>query len=175
MTPDLKDRHLTLDIHKLFKILDHRNDAVLHNNGHSLRTLAEKSASQSSLMLSMAELARYDSRTMRIVSFIALIYLPVNLVSVSGKSAGGKHRWDHRILAMLTRFHPQTFFSSNIVQLATRDIVNPVVELQKEVGLFVGVTVLLTVLTVAGTMYWEYRERLATPLDSKRGFLARDP
>ena len=70
-------------MYKLFKILDHRNDEVLHNNGHSLRNLAEKSASQSSLMVSMAELARYDSRTMRIVSFIALIYLPVNLVSVS--------------------------------------------------------------------------------------------
>ena len=118
----------------------------------------------------MAELARYDSRTMRIVSFIALIYLPVNLVSVShllGPQRGSNGDADE--------IKPQSFFSSNIVQLATRDIVSPVVELQKEVGLFVGVTVLLTGLTVAGTMYWEYRERLATPLGSKRSFLAWSP
>lgn len=33
-------------------------------------------------MISIAELARYDSRIMRIVGFIALVYLPVSLVSV---------------------------------------------------------------------------------------------
>lgn len=33
-------------------------------------------------MVSIAELARYDSRIMRIVGFVALVYLPVSLVSV---------------------------------------------------------------------------------------------
>ena len=34
-------------------------------------------------MASVAELASYDSRIMRIVGFVALMYLPVSLVSVS--------------------------------------------------------------------------------------------
>ena len=33
-------------------------------------------------MVSLAELARYDSRMTRIVGFVALVYLPVSLVSV---------------------------------------------------------------------------------------------
>lgn len=72
---------------KLFKILDHRNDAVIHNNGSSLKNLAHKSSYQSELMLSMAEVTRYDSRTVRIITFIAMIYLPVNLVSVGIKGS----------------------------------------------------------------------------------------
>ena len=34
-------------------------------------------------MISIAELTRNDSRIMRIVGFVALVYLPVSLVSVS--------------------------------------------------------------------------------------------
>lgn len=117
----------------LFKILDHRNDAVIHDNGSALRSLAQRSSFQSDLMLSMAEVTYYDSRTMRIISFIAMIYLPVSLVS--------------------------SFFSTNIVQLATIGSTTPRVDLQKEVGFFVGSTILLTSLTVAGTFCWQQKER----------------
>ena len=67
---------------QLFKILDYRNDALVHDNGVSLKGLALKASSESNWMLCIAEQARYDSRTMRVASFIALIYLPASLVSV---------------------------------------------------------------------------------------------
>lgn len=46
------------------------------------------------------------------------------------------------------------------MQLATSIGVDPHADLQKEVGIFVGVTVMLTGLTVAGAFYWQRRDEL---------------
>ena len=70
------------DMWQLFKILDYRNDSTILENGFSLRRLAVTASSEGKLMLQIAEHTRKDSRTMRVASLIALIYLPASLVAV---------------------------------------------------------------------------------------------
>lgn len=60
---------------------------MVHDNGYALRHLAQKSSSQSDLMISTAELAQYDSKILKVISFIAMIYLPISLVSVSPRNS----------------------------------------------------------------------------------------
>ena len=75
-------RDNALSLRDLAQKASSQNDTMLSMAGQ-LKVLALKASSESRSMLSIAEHARYDSRTMRIVSYIALIYLPANLVSVS--------------------------------------------------------------------------------------------
>lgn len=118
-------------------------------------------------MLTGAEMARFDSRTMRIASIVALIYLPVSLVSVS--------LYDTLQIEPIAKQNIQSFFSSNIVQLASRDIASPTVEMQKEAGFFVAVTVLLTGFTAAVTIYWERSERMSVVRRQNIGSLTQNP
>lgn len=55
---------------------------MVHENGISLKELAVKASSESNVMVCIAEHARQDSRTMKIASLVALIYLPANLAAV---------------------------------------------------------------------------------------------
>ena len=75
-------RDSALSLRDLAQKTSSQNETMLAIAGQ-LRVLALKASSESRSMLSIAEHTRYDSRTMRIVSYIALIYLPANLVSVS--------------------------------------------------------------------------------------------
>ena len=75
-------RDNALSLRDLAQKASSQNDTMLSMAGQ-LKVLALKASSESRSMLSIAEHTRYDSRTMRIVSYIALIYLPANLVSVS--------------------------------------------------------------------------------------------
>lgn len=53
----------------------------------------------------------------------------------------------------------QTFFSSNIIQLVSKDVANPGAEMHREVGLFVTATVILTGFTLAVMFWWERKEK----------------
>lgn len=61
-------------------IIDFRNQGLLTENGAQLHRIAENNSRETRLMADTANLTYKDSRTMRIATVIALIYLPANLV-----------------------------------------------------------------------------------------------
>ena len=104
----------------------------------------------------MGEVTRYDSRTVRIITFIAMIYLPINLVSVSLKRGVASASLDRA-----DGMDSQAFFSTTIMQVASSIGDSPRAELKKEVGWFVGITIGLTALTVVGAYYWQRKDELS--------------
>ena len=64
------------------KIMDFRNDELLRANGISLKELADKSAQENEAMLAIARKAKADSRTMKIASLVATVYLPLTAATV---------------------------------------------------------------------------------------------
>jgi dUTPase len=63
-------------------IISFRNQDLLAENGAQLHRIAESNSREARLMADTANLVYKDSRTMRIATTIALIYLPANLVMV---------------------------------------------------------------------------------------------
>jgi hypothetical protein len=55
---------------------------VVVRNGASLATLAQASATENKILTNMTDKTQQDSRTMRIATIVAMIYLPANLVIV---------------------------------------------------------------------------------------------
>ena len=68
---------------QLFKILDYRNDEVVHENIFSLKDFASIASGESKSMLYVTQHARNDSRVMEVASLIAMVYLPASLITVS--------------------------------------------------------------------------------------------
>jgi hypothetical protein len=68
---------------QLFRLLDHRNDEVLHKNGEALRQISFSTQLASEDTKMLLGKTQEDSRSMKILTFIALIYLPASLVAVS--------------------------------------------------------------------------------------------
>ena len=58
------------------------NQDVLLRNGASLTQLAQAGAADNRLLTAMKDKTQRDSRTMRIATVIAIVYLPANLVVV---------------------------------------------------------------------------------------------
>lgn len=67
---------------KINSILDFRNQDMLKSNGIHLHRIAEDNSRETQAMADTAKHTYNDSRTMRIATVIALIYLPANLVLV---------------------------------------------------------------------------------------------
>jgi len=63
--------------------MDFRNDELLHVNSDSLKEIANETARENKAMLIIARKSKADSKTMKIATLIATIYLPVSLVTVS--------------------------------------------------------------------------------------------
>lgn len=63
--------------------MDFRHDELVRQNGDSLRLISEQTASDNKNMVAVAHEAAADSRTMKIATIIAMIYLPASLVAVS--------------------------------------------------------------------------------------------
>ncbi|KAI6780597.1 uncharacterized protein J7T54_008515 [Emericellopsis cladophorae] len=61
-------------------IINFRNQGILASNGAQLHRLAEDNALETKAMAEMGQRTCTDSRTTRIATIIALIYLPANLV-----------------------------------------------------------------------------------------------
>jgi hypothetical protein len=55
----------------------------MHRNGMELTRIAHAQSVETKVMVSLADKTRQDSRTMRIATVIAMLYLPANLVMVS--------------------------------------------------------------------------------------------
>jgi Mg2+ and Co2+ transporter CorA len=119
---DIADGTMTL----LLKILDYRHDENIRTNISSTRDLS--AAEQETAVLKfIARQTQQDSRSMKIVTFIALIYLPGTLVA--------------------------SVYSSHIIEENGKGKFgfNPSEQLLS----FLVVTALLTVITVSGAVLWD--------------------
>lgn len=54
----------------------------MHNNGVRLAQIAQADSTETKVMVSLADRTSRDSRTMRIATVIAMLYLPASLVMV---------------------------------------------------------------------------------------------
>ncbi|CAF9925437.1 MAG: hypothetical protein HETSPECPRED_005836 [Heterodermia speciosa] len=73
-------------------ILQARGQELIYHNGLTLANIAQAQSAETKIMVALADKTRKDSRSMRIVTFIAMIYLPANLVMVSIKSKPAETR-----------------------------------------------------------------------------------
>ena len=67
----------------MFKIMEFRNDELLHANGISLKELADKSAQENETMLAIARRAKADSQTTKTAIETALIAICLPLTAVT--------------------------------------------------------------------------------------------
>lgn len=68
---------------QLSNLLNHRKADLLTTQAHVLAGLGAQSITQGDQIKRLAEISHKDSRSMKIVTFIATFYLPANLVAVS--------------------------------------------------------------------------------------------
>ncbi|CAI4215617.1 unnamed protein product [Parascedosporium putredinis] len=61
-------------------ILKFHGQELLVSNGVKLAMIAEEDSAQNKVMASLTEMTHKDSRTVRVMTMIALIYLPANLI-----------------------------------------------------------------------------------------------
>jgi hypothetical protein len=67
----------------LLKILDYRHDENIRLNVSGTRELLVAAEQESTMLKDIAKRTQQDSRSMKIVTFIALVYLPGTFVAVS--------------------------------------------------------------------------------------------
>ncbi|KAL9072589.1 MAG: hypothetical protein Q9161_003447 [Pseudevernia consocians] len=85
-SPALAHRsHLLIQILQLIQLLSYRRADTLNAHAKALRGLTATSTAQSASLRDLTEKTRMDSRCMRILTFIALLYLPANLIAVRGE------------------------------------------------------------------------------------------
>ena len=85
-SPALAHRsHLLIHIPQLIQLLSYRRADTLNAHAKALRGLTATSTAQSASLRDLTEKTRMDSRCMRILTFIALLYLPANLIAVRGE------------------------------------------------------------------------------------------
>lgn len=62
--------------------MDNKNDHVIHRHGEALNQLASQMNRETMMMNNLSEKMQRDSRSMRILTSVALIYLPASLIAV---------------------------------------------------------------------------------------------
>lgn len=73
---------VTIILFKYDDILRLHGRELMHHNSMELTRIAYAQSVETKLMVSLADRTRQDSRTMRIATVIAMLYLPANLVMV---------------------------------------------------------------------------------------------
>ncbi|KAA8903439.1 hypothetical protein FN846DRAFT_908089 [Sphaerosporella brunnea] len=121
-------------IHLLtLKIMDFRNDELLQENTDSMRVLAGETVSENKAMVTIANKSAADSRTVTIATVIALIYVPVSLVT--------------------------SFFSTSLVKYGPERGGASAVEIRKEIWVFIVVAVVLMVFTMVAAYLFARRQK----------------
>jgi hypothetical protein len=65
------------------KILDFRNDEVMQTNAANTHAILEATGRENEIMRIISQKTQIDSRSTRILTSVALAYLPANFVAVS--------------------------------------------------------------------------------------------
>jgi Mg2+ and Co2+ transporter CorA len=69
---------------QILKMMDQRNDHAMQRNGEILEQLTLQTNRESRLMTELSEKMATDSQIMRILTSVAIFYLPPSLIAVSG-------------------------------------------------------------------------------------------
>lgn len=56
---------------------------AIRNDGHHIKRLTEQTAAASDLMADLTKEMRNDSKFIKMITFLALLYVPASLVAVS--------------------------------------------------------------------------------------------
>jgi len=70
------------DSTQLLKILDFRNDESVRKGAANTQEILEATKRESETLTIIAQRTRVDSRSMKIMTFVAIAYLPANLAAV---------------------------------------------------------------------------------------------
>ncbi|KAL2811839.1 hypothetical protein BJX63DRAFT_397920 [Aspergillus granulosus] len=139
------------DIRSLYgDILKFHSQELIQYNGMALTKLTEINTTETRAMVSLADRARQESRTMRIATVIAVYYLPANLVL--------------------------SFFSTTLVwfeDVSTDDQGQglAVLRVHREVWIAILVTVVLAAFTMAVSSWSERREARGETQEPRPGFV----
>jgi mannitol-specific phosphotransferase system IIBC component len=143
-------------------LLGFRHDAIISQNSINLAQLAEDSKKDSASLIMLAKATGRDSRAVKLIAIITVIYLPGSFMAVSPQIA---RKWVSQVDRLA-----KTIFSTSFVSLASPDSSLPNAEqlkratVAKEAGAYVATTVGLTLLTMALAYVWireqERRERI---------------
>ncbi|KAF8245659.1 hypothetical protein K440DRAFT_662644 [Wilcoxina mikolae CBS 423.85] len=117
----------------IFKIMDFRNDELLRANSISLKELAHETARENKAMLTIACKSKADSRTMKIATLIATIYLPISLVT--------------------------SFFSTGLIQFNSENGRATNITVRKEIWVFIVIVVSIMACTLASAYFWARRRK----------------
>ncbi|KAF8541202.1 hypothetical protein BDD12DRAFT_529067 [Trichophaea hybrida] len=117
----------------IFKIMDFRNDELLRVNSVSLKELADETARENKAMLTIARKSKADSRTVKIATLIATIYLPISLVT--------------------------SFFSTGLIQYNAESGRATDITVRKEIWVFIVIVVFILACTLASAYFWAQRRK----------------
>jgi len=129
-----------------------KNQDILIKNGVSLARLAQLGAADNRVMVRMADKTRQDSRTMRIATIVAIVYLPANLV---------------------TSFFTTNFVDFNSAGPASASISNGSIKINSHVWIAVLSSLCLAIVTMATITIWDRCgrdccEAMASPRSDQR-------
>ncbi|ETS86983.1 hypothetical protein PFICI_00811 [Pestalotiopsis fici W106-1] len=137
------------DIRSMYDdILKFRGQELLHDNGVRLAQIAQADSVENKTMLSLADKTAQDSRTMRIATLIAMVYLPANLV--------------------------MAFFSTVFVWFDSagdgEEEESQASHLQVHSSIWISVVTILvlTTCTLTASMWWERKEKARTDKDDSK-------
>lgn len=133
--------------------MDYRNDDTIKENGVIMASMATAANAQNQTLKVLAEKTQKDSRSMRIITFIAMAYLPATLIAVRKSVV--------RINETLDSMSQQTLFSTSILQISsTGDSSSPtMLRVHKEIWIYVFATLVLTGITLVVTLWWDRKAR----------------
>ncbi|RSL59343.1 hypothetical protein CEP54_007270 [Fusarium duplospermum] len=135
-----KQLELSSDLGILYDdILKSQGQELLHSNGLKLAEIAGQDSTETKAMVSIADKTYQDSRTTRIMTVIALIYLPANLVL--------------------------SFFSTTLVWFDPKSEIGYhsenkfAMRVHPEIWVAVVTTVILATCTLSVSWWWQRREK----------------
>ena len=136
-----------LRLHQSQNIINLYNQEVIIHNGIALECLSQAKARDNGNLARMTKETQKDSRTMRIVTVVALIYLPANVVLVRISYQYIPSMWN-----LLTPFS-KSFFSTELVSFqATEPVADATSVFQMKVHSQVWIPIVLTLLLTTRTL-----------------------
>lgn len=115
----------------LSKLISHRRVDLLNENTLALRVLAGEANKQSHALRTLAEKSGNDSRVVRVVTFIATLYLPASLIA--------------------------SIFSTGLIQLPEMEVQGGILAVQPSIWVYILSSAALTALTLAIAHGWTRR------------------
>lgn len=139
---------------QLFHILEYRNDESIHKTSQALTgnvavlgRIANDTKRENERMARISEQSSKDSRAMRVLTFVATLYLPATFMAVSSEIC----------VIFLADMLSQTLFSSNLISLESpgSQTEKKHLVLTKATWVCALATILLMIITVIATFWFE--------------------